>query len=175
MAQPCNDCTIYCIVKRLHVTPPPAPLIRVFHCPRRASALARFQCAIINNDMGNSFVKFHNHGFWSSDRYIEKLAGDVAEVIENMPTKEQWLADLAAHWKLQSPGVFNGCVDLNLDEFLSPEERRSLIRELVRSTTDKHPASDTFHQTGLLQLQLLDGLLTTDASSPLDYMVGIKI
>ena len=122
--------------------------------------------------MGSSYTDYHGYGFWSRDYFIEQLAGDVAAVIENLPTKDQWLVDLAAHWKLQASGIFGGWVHLKLDDFLSNDERRSTLRALIRVVTERRDRDDLVCQTGVLLLRLLDGSLTTDAASPLDYMVG---
>ena len=121
--------------------------------------------------MGSSYTEYRGHGFWSRDDYIEQVAGEVAAMIEGLPKKEQWLVDLAAHWKLQASGVFSGWVHLKVHEFASTEERRNAIRDLVRSVADRRSEDDRFSRTALLLLRLLDGQLTTDASSPLDYMV----
>lgn len=124
--------------------------------------------------MGSSFIKYRGYGFWSFDRFIERLAGEVAEAISK-PTIEDWRTELAAHWKLQAAGNFRGWVHLNLDEFLTAEERREELRRVVQAVVDQHPpGDDPIRQTGALLLQLIDGELTTDASSPLDYMVDEK-
>lgn len=122
--------------------------------------------------MGSSFINFRAHGFWSSDDHIEDLAREVATVICADEAKEEWLSELASHWQLQSSGAFSGWVHLRLDEFLASEERRKKLRVLVQSVTDRYQADHVVHRTGFLMLRLLDGELTTDASSPLDYMVG---
>jgi hypothetical protein len=125
--------------------------------------------------MGSSFIKYRDCGFWSVDRFIERLACEVAEAIAK-PMIEDWRAELAAHWKLQATGNFDGWVHLNLDEFLTGEERREQLRKVVQTVVGQHPRrDDPIRQTGVLLLQLLDGNLTTDASSPLDYMVDKKL
>lgn len=121
--------------------------------------------------MGSSFIEYRGHGFWSSDSFIESLAGEVAKAIERQPKKEDWQANLSAHWKLQSSGAFGGWVHLNLDEFLTGEEHREKLRAVVQAVVSLHASDDPIHQTGILLLRLLDGELTTEASSPLDYMV----
>jgi hypothetical protein len=124
--------------------------------------------------MGSSFIKYRDYGFWSFDRFIERLADEVAEAIAK-PTVEDWRTELAAHWKRQATGNFGGWVHLNLDEFVTGEERREQLRKVVQTVVDQHPpGDDPIRQTGVLLLQLLDGNLMTDASSPLDYMVDEK-
>ncbi|HSY90796.1 MAG TPA: hypothetical protein VK812_05455 [Candidatus Binatus sp.] len=126
--------------------------------------------------MGSSFIEYRDYGFWSFDRFIECLAREVAEDIVKREKLEDWEVKLVAHWRLQASGGFMGCVHLKLDEFLTEEERRQQLRKVVQTVVDQHPpGDDPIRQTGVLLLQLLDGNLMTDASSPLDYMVDKKL
>ncbi len=122
--------------------------------------------------MGSSFINFRGRGFWSRDDYIEDLAREVAAAVSADESKEEWLSQLAAHWQLQSSGAFSGWVHLRLDEFLVPEEKRKKLYSVVQSVMERHPSEHATHRTAALLMRLLDGELTTDASSPLDYMVG---
>jgi hypothetical protein len=121
--------------------------------------------------MGTSFTEYHGYGFWSRDSFWEKLAGEVVRAIKNQPSSEEWLIELASHWDLQSRVGFNGWVHLKLDEFLTTDTRTQTIRALVQQVSDGHSSTDAIHKTARLVLQLIDGQLKTDASSPLDYMV----
>ena len=125
--------------------------------------------------MGSSFIEYRGFGFWSFDPFIERLAGEVAAAIENQKQKEEeeWQAELAAHWKVQASGGLHGWVHLNLDGFLTGEDRRKQICDVVQALMEERPTpDDPIHETGVLLLRLLDGKLTTDAASPLEYMVG---
>lgn len=122
--------------------------------------------------MGSSFTNFRGHGFWSRDDYIEDLAREVAAAVNADESKEEWLSQLASHWQLQSSGAFSGWVHLRLDEFLVSEERRKRLCAVVESVMDAHPSEHPTHRTGALMRRLLHGEMTTDASSPLGYMVG---
>lgn len=121
--------------------------------------------------MGSSFIKYHGCGFWTRDSFIERLAGDVAEILNENGAKEKWIEDVIAHWSQQSTGVFNGWVHLKLDEFLDTQEKLQKLREGVVRATTRYPEGDPFHQTGILLTQLLDGQIKTTAESPLDYKV----
>src|ERR1700686_2625632 len=113
--------------------------------------------------MGSSFIEYRGFGFWSFDPFIERLAGEVAAAIEKQKMEEEWQAELSAHWKRQASGDFHGWVHLNLDEFLTGEERRIQLRHLVEGVVDQHPTSDDpIRETGAFLLRLLDGKLTTD-------------
>ena len=122
--------------------------------------------------MGSSFIEYRGYGFWSADAFIERLARETAAAIEKQTNNEAWQADLAAHWRAQASGNFNGWIHLDLDEFLTGEERRAQIRDVVQSVTKEYAEEDPIYRTGLLLVRLLDGELQTNATSPLGYMVG---
>lgn len=94
-----------------------------------------------------------------------------SECREHLPA-QPWLAEACEHWELQAGGIFNGWVHAKLDEFLTGEERVSLIISISERVKDKFPPEHPLRQTGELFVRLLKGELTTDASSPLDYMVS---
>ncbi|CAN5822960.1 hypothetical protein BH09VER1_BH09VER1_41440 [soil metagenome] len=121
--------------------------------------------------MGSSYTKYRGHGFWSYDDFLERLVGDVAAMIRERPKPEQWLADLASHWELQSSGNFSGWIHLQFDEFLLSEKNRIEVRDLIQKATEQRKEDDPAARTGVLLVRLLDGQLTTDESSPLGYMV----
>src|SRR5687768_6261953 len=121
--------------------------------------------------MGSSFINFRGRGFWSTDDYIEDLASEVAAAINAAADGEEWLSQLASHWQLQSSGDFSGWIHLRLDEFLTSEERSKRLRALIQSVVGRYLLEHVVHRTGALMLRLLDGALTTDASSPLDYLI----
>jgi hypothetical protein len=122
--------------------------------------------------MSTSFVEYRGFGFWSWDPYIERVAGAVADTILSKEEREDWLTELAEHWKLQSSGIFMGWVHLKLDDFLIDEARRIELREFVRLVTEKEIVDSPLHKTGVFLLSLLDGKIAWTAASPLDYMVG---
>lgn len=123
--------------------------------------------------MGSSFTEYRGRGFWSYDGFLERMAVDVASMIEGLPESEAWLKDLASHWRIQASGNFSGWSHLELDNFISSEERRLTVRGLIQRLIERRHAQDQIGRTGVLLLRLLDGELETDASSPLDYMVPL--
>jgi hypothetical protein len=121
--------------------------------------------------MSSSFIEYRGHGFWSDDRFIEHLVGEVADVLLSDRRKEEWRMALGAHWNLQATVHFTGWMHLKLDEYLSDEEKRAELCGIVQAVADRHAAEGPIHQTGVLLVRLLDGDISWDASSPLDYMV----
>lgn len=121
--------------------------------------------------MSTSFVEYQGRGFWSWDGYLEHVLALLARRIGSSP-REQWLAQLRDHWRTQSSGAFRGWIDPKLDEFLKSEERRETILGLLDSIMSEPGLTPEAEQTFRLLKALLRGQLTTDVSSPLDYMVG---
>ena len=121
--------------------------------------------------VGSSFIDYRGKGFWSRDAFIEEFLRALADATATLPA-EDWLCDAAAHWRLQGAGHFNGWVHPCFDEHLSTEDRRASIVRLIDIVRTRPDATDYLRQTCDLAERLLNGELATDASSPLDYMVG---
>jgi hypothetical protein len=121
--------------------------------------------------MSTSYIEYAGRGFWSFDPHTEDLINEAVTFIEQQPQQEEWLTELAAHWRLQASGTFAAWMHLNLDKFLIDEPRRNRVRQILQGILERHAPQDVVHQTAVLMLQLINGKLTTDAASPLDYMV----
>jgi hypothetical protein len=120
--------------------------------------------------MSTSFVEYRGRGFWSWDGYLEHVLALLADRIGSSPNQE-WLAHLRQHWRAQSSGDFRGWIHPNLDEFLTNNERRETVLTLLDDITTQSDLSREAQETAKLLESLLRGQMTTDASSPLDYMV----
>lgn len=121
--------------------------------------------------MATSFTEYRGFGFWSWDPYLERLAGSVADSIMSVDERKSWLTELAQRWKLQAQGIFTGCISLELDEFVTDEERKNDLQRFVRQVIHKELADGPVHKTGVFLLKLLDGEIAWTAASPLNYMV----
>jgi hypothetical protein len=120
--------------------------------------------------MSTSFVEYRGRGFWSLDDYLEHVLALLADRIGESPN-EKWLADLRDHWRTQSSGDFRGWIHPKLDEFLASDDRRDAVLGLLDDITSQPDLSREARETAKLLDSLLRGQMTTDASSPLDYMV----
>ena len=121
--------------------------------------------------MGTSFVEYHERGFWSWDGYLEHLLFLLAKEIGPSPA-ESWLSDLRDHWHLQSSGAFTACIHPELDEYVTSPERLKVILNLIEGLVSGGEVTEEVRRTAEFMRCLLLGELTTDASSPLDYMVS---
>jgi len=120
--------------------------------------------------MSTSFVEYRGRGFWSLDDYLQHVLAMLAGRIGESPN-EKWLADLRDHWRAQSSGDFRGWIHPNLDEFLTSDQRRETIRTLLKDIISARRVRRESKETARLLESLLRGEMTTDASSPLEYMV----
>ncbi|MCK6473068.1 MAG: hypothetical protein L6R28_15095 [Planctomycetes bacterium] len=121
--------------------------------------------------MGSSFVDYRGHGFWSRDGFIEEFLERLAKELESLPAAD-WTRAAVDHWRLQASGIFSGWVHPKFDELLASDDRRDEIVNLVARIRAGAGSSQHLRETCDLVERLLRGELTTDASSPLDYMVG---
>jgi hypothetical protein len=120
--------------------------------------------------VATSFVEFRGRGFWSWDGYLEHVLALVAAGLSEQPVSD-WKAELRDDWKVKSSGIFLGFVDARLDDFLTNDERcNELIRVLDDIASQPNLRREARETIGLFK-RLLRGEITTDASSPLDYMV----
>jgi hypothetical protein len=117
--------------------------------------------------MGTSYVEFRKHGFWTRDRFLSGwLRILIGEVRTGVP-KTPWLQPLISHWEIQNE-IDGGCMALDLDSFLQDDEKRVYILSVGTSALTR--TSGESQRTGQLFLALLRGEITTDASSPIDYL-----
>ena len=121
--------------------------------------------------MGTSFVEYRGHGFWSWDGYLEHALFLLAEAIGESP-QESWLKEARDHWREQASGMFASYIHPNLDEYLTSEGRRNVILRLIEEVRSKADVTPEVLATAEFLRRLILGEITTDAASPLDYMVS---
>src|SRR5207244_1309164 len=110
-------------------------------------------------------------GFWSWDGYLEDALCLIAEtpVAGGEPV---WLTEARQHWLRQASGVFAGWIHPQLDEFLPTEDRRQVFLQLTDAASQRDDLTPETAATLKLLVALVRGDLSTDSSSPLDYMIG---
>ena|SRR3989442_4469572 len=121
--------------------------------------------------MGTSFVEYRGRGFWSWDGYLEHVLFLLVEAIGPSP-QESWLNEVRDHWREQSSGTFSGWIHPNLDEYVRSEDRRSVILSLIDEVRSRRDVTPEAAETTEFFKRLILGEITTDAASPLDYMVS---
>src|ERR1700730_10611634 len=75
-------------------------------------------------------------------------------------------------WLTQSSGVFAGWIHPHFDELLTTDERQHVFLRLAEAVSRRDDLTPEAKATLELLVALIRGELSTDASSPLDYMVS---
>lgn len=120
--------------------------------------------------MGTSFVEYRGRGFWSWDGYLEHALALVASRFAG--SADDWQKQLHEHWKQQSSGFFSGFISPRLDDLITTEERRDQLIRVLDDVALQPDLQREARETLMLLKSLLRNEITTDASSPLDYMVN---
>ena len=121
--------------------------------------------------MGTSFVGYRGRGFWSWDGYLEHLLFLLSEAIGPSPD-EPWLNEVRDHWLEQASGAFTAGIHPQLDEYATSIERRNVILALIGDVISSPNVTQEVKETAELLRRLLLGQISTDESTPLDYMVS---
>ncbi len=77
--------------------------------------------------MGSSFTEFRGKGFWSHDRLLEAWLRVLSLQLGEDADVPGWQHDVRDKWLLVSSGGMVGCIPPCLDEFITDEERVSVI------------------------------------------------
>ncbi len=120
--------------------------------------------------MSSSYVEYRGHGFWSFDPYLEHLLALLAEAGQKIPN-QAWLAEACSHWRAQSSGSFAGWIHPMLDEYVTSDERRSILGSILETAISGSGVTTEVKKTAELLRLLIEEQLETDQTSPLDYMV----
>jgi hypothetical protein len=86
--------------------------------------------------------------------------------------RESWLNEVRDHCSGQASGAFSAWIHPNLDEYISSEERRNVILRLIDDVRSRRDVTPEAAETAEFLRRLIRGEITTDAASPLHYMVS---
>ncbi len=117
--------------------------------------------------MGKSYIEYKEFGFWSPDSYIESWLTTLIAEMEELATLEEWQSQLIAHWRVQAI-IGGGCMWVGLNDYLTDPLREQFILAKAKLALDL--CQPLGRKTGELFIQLLEGKLRTNASSPIDYL-----
>jgi hypothetical protein len=121
--------------------------------------------------MSTSYVEFRGKGFWSWDGYLEDVLGLLADATVEGEDPD-WLRAARQHWHTQASDVFAGWIHPKLDELLVTGGRQQVFFQLAAAVSRQDHLTSEAKETLRLLCRLIRGELSTDASSPLDYMVS---
>ena len=147
-------------------------------------------------DVATSFIEFRNYGFWAHDSFLEGLLYLIVKELKTLPLKNEWKDKLIASWTFSYSAGFAGCIPVELDEKLNDEEKIKLILSTIKLIISKINEDDGylthgelnnnlvggkgmtwlginkegFLRTAHMTIDLLEGRLKTNASSPVTYL-----
>jgi hypothetical protein len=142
--------------------------------------------------MGTSYVKFASNGYWANDAYLEGFSYLLAREFNKLEDKRNWQIDLIDRWTNAAMTGFAGCVPSYFEHFDTHDKvqilRKILMLMLKGLKEDPNfltseelnqnkignrewgaPNINGFINITNLTLDLMEGRLKTNASSPIDY------
>jgi hypothetical protein len=146
--------------------------------------------------MATSFVEFRNYGFWAHDSFLEGLLYLIVKELKTLALNNEWKEKLMASWAFSYSAGFAGCIPVELDEKLDDDEKIKLILNTIKLIIGRINKDDEylthgelnsnlvggkgttwlginkkgFLRTAHMTIDLLEGRLETNASSPLTYL-----
>jgi hypothetical protein len=145
-----------------------------------------------------SFVEFRSFGFWCYDENLRVWLSHAVSVLDEQENDwYPWQQQAREEWSFYASLGCGGCLNLQLDELLPDYDKIEVGKSLLMKVDNKLAAYGTsisaailnnwpnkmqglcwednrttadFRKVGYLLYKLLDGSLTTIASSPLDYL-----
>ncbi len=144
--------------------------------------------------MGTSYVELNDRGFWAHDTFLEGLYFLLAREFNKIEDKQVWQKELITKFNSAATADFIGCVPSYLYYFDTSDKiellRKSLLyiqKELCENpnflNNMEFPKGNLGNVVWVnltvkryinitrLTLDLINGHLTTDASSPIDYWI----
>jgi hypothetical protein len=122
--------------------------------------------------MGSSFTQFRDKGFWSRDGLLEVWLRIMCLHMEGEAHSPGWQHNLRDTWLLASAGYFNGCVSASLDEFVTDDERVSVILRVSQRSIQSLRAFGAFVPAPFLNALSIDGTEFT-ADWPIEWFERI--
>jgi hypothetical protein len=145
-----------------------------------------------------SFVEFKDFGFWCQDENLRVWLSHAVLILSGQRKDwHPWQQHLYEEWNFYASLGCGGCLNLQLNELLIGYDKIQASKSLIIKIDGKlisygasvpaailnhwptkmqglHWGADRvtvdFRKVGYLLYRLLDGKLTTDAGSPLDYL-----
>lgn len=80
--------------------------------------------------MGSSFVYYNGNGFWSKDICLRIWLEALVREIARLPSSFEWLTLAQQHWHEEAVWGPMGCVDPDVDRFVTTDERKQALLTL---------------------------------------------
>jgi hypothetical protein len=87
--------------------------------------------------MGHSFTSFNEKHIRSKDYKVETWLLLIVIEAQNLSHKPEWLCEACEYWQNQGLHGVNGCIDPDLDKYLTGSDRVTLFLEICSSVYSK--------------------------------------
>ncbi|AFM04715.1 hypothetical protein Fleli_2342 [Bernardetia litoralis DSM 6794] len=95
--------------------------------------------------MASSFIEIKDIGFWARDGFVEAMQLCLIDEIENQNLdKIEWISEFKSELALQSLPLVYGGMSMELEEFLTNDERKSQIIQLIDFIINKIDSTDNY-------------------------------
>ena len=122
--------------------------------------------------MGNTFVNIADRGFWIYDSPLEVWLRLLALHIEDPLESGTVASTVRDQWLLASRGYFTGCVPHGLDEAVSNEEGKKVVRAAITSLMKALNAAPTRLNPEVFNLMGMSGTFTGEINTQWIIEVG---
>jgi hypothetical protein len=145
--------------------------------------------------MATSYIGYQANGFWCQDSVLEGWLAFAVLELEGRTLSAPWMHEVQQEWTFYAQAGVIGAIDLTLDYFLATAERKTWMVALMQAVQKRFvqlgdtvsvallnpllpkgtywvedPPTSLFLAVGERLVQLLEGRLLTNESSPLDYL-----
>ena len=95
--------------------------------------------------MASSFIDIKDMGFWARDGFVEAMQLCLINEIENQKLGSiEWINEYKCGLALQSLPMIYGGMSMLLEEFLTTDERKTLILKLIDIIIEKIDSTDDY-------------------------------
>ena len=82
--------------------------------------------------MGHSFTTFREKHIRSKDYKVETWLFLIVKEARKMVDAEPWLRRAILHWEKQATMPINGCIDPDLDQFITDDHKSKVLRTICQ-------------------------------------------
>lgn len=95
--------------------------------------------------MASSFIDINDYGFWAKDGFVEAMQLCLINEIENQKLDSiDWINEYKNELALQSLPMIYGGMSMELEDFLTTNERKALIVKLIDTIIEKIDLIDNY-------------------------------
>lgn len=120
--------------------------------------------------MGSSFIDIKDKGFWARDGFVEAMQLCLINEIENQNLDAiDWIKEFKNELALQSLPLVYGGMSLQLEVFLTTDERKARLIELIDFIIEKIDKTDNYITGGNLHEMRKRAMTILSETGKLDF------